>query len=89
MDYKDILRNKANQLRALVAKYGESLDADTLNNMNVLINNTIQITDGRLDSLDYDVRNEGIMNYHNKLDSAMRTLKSRFEEKDKNQDTQK
>lgn len=83
MDYKEILRNKATQLRALIAKYGDALDADTLNNMNVLIENTIQITDGRLDALDYDVKNEGIMNYHNKLDSAMRTLTSRFEEKAK------
>ena len=89
MDYKEILRNKATQLRALVAKYGDSLDADTLNNMNTLIDNTLQITDGRLDSLDYDVRNEGIMNYHTKLDSAMRTLTSRFEEKDKGQETEK
>lgn len=89
MDYKEILRNKATQLKALVAKYGESLDADTLNSMNVLINNTITITDGRLDSLDYDVRNEGIMNYHSQLDTAINKLTSKFEEKDKDQDVDK
>lgn len=88
MDYKDILRNKATQLRVLVEKYRDSLDADTLNDMNVLIDNTMHITDGRLDSLDYDIRNEGIMNYHTKLDSAMHTLTSRFEGK-KDQDTEK
>ena len=89
MDYKEILRNKATQLRALVAKYRDSLDADTLNNMNILVDNTIQITDGRLDALDYDVRNDSIMNYHTKLDSAMHTLTSRFEEKNKDQETEK
>jgi len=85
MDYKEILRNKATQLRELVAKYGESLDADTLNNMNVLIENTIQITDGRLDALDYDVRNEGIMNYHSQLDTAFSKLQ-RFQERDQDKD---
>lgn len=85
MDYKEILRNKATQLRALVAKYGDSLDADTLNDMNVLIENTIQITNGRLDALDYDVRNEGIMNYHSQLDTAFSKLQ-RFQERDQDKD---
>lgn len=85
MDYKEILRNKATQLRALVAKYGDSLDADTLNNMKVLIDNTMQITDGRLDALDYDVRNEGIMNYHSQLDTAFSKLQ-RFQERDQDKD---
>ena len=86
MDYKEILRNKATLLRGLVAKHGESLEPQTLNDMNILIDNTMAITDGRLDSLDYDKRNEGIMSYHAKLDSAISIIKSRFNEKDKDQE---
>lgn len=86
MDYKEILRNKATQLRALVAKYRDSLDETTLNDMNILIENTIQITDGRLDALDYDVRNDGIMNYHSQLDTAFSKLQ-RFQEQEQDKNT--
>lgn len=81
MDYKEILRNKANRLKELLYKHKESLSPEDINNIKILINNTYEITDGRLDSLDYDVRNKGIMNYHAQLDAMMSKFKS-FEERE-------
>jgi len=75
MDYKEILRNKAKKLGNLLDKYRDRLSQEELNRIIILINNTFEITNGRLDALDYDVRNSGIMEYHSKLDSAMSTFK--------------
>ena len=82
-DYKEILRKKAIHLRSLISKYGSQIAPDQLNSINVLIENTFEITDGRLDALDYDVRDKAIMNYHSQLDNAINQL-SRFKENDNN-----
>ena len=81
-DYKEILRDKASRLQDLLERYGENLSTDEINNIRTLINNTYEITNGRLDALDYDVRNEGIMNYHAQLDSAFSKFKG-FDERGK------
>ena len=80
MDYKEILRNKAAKLVELLEKYGANLSPEEINSIRILINNTHEITNGRLDALDYDVRDKGIMNYHAQLDSAMSKFKQ-FEPK--------
>ena len=87
MDYKEILRNKASKLQDLVEKYGANLSPEEINNIRTLINNTYEITNGRLDALDYDVRNESIMNYHAQLDSAFSKFKG-FEEREKEEQTE-
>lgn len=71
MDYKEILRNKASSLQDLLNRYGQSLSPEEINSIRILINNTYELTNGRLDALDYDVRDKGIMEYHSKLDTAM------------------
>ena len=82
MDYKEILRNKASKLEGLLKTYGANLSPEEINNIRILIDNTNEITNGRLDALDYDVRNEGIMNYHAQLDSAFSKFKG-FDERGK------
>ena len=71
MDYKEILRNKASRLQDLLNRYGQSLAQEEISNIRILISNTYELTNGRLDALDYDVRDKGIMDCHSKLDSAM------------------
>lgn len=70
-DYKEILRNKAGNLRSLVSKYSEKIEADKLNSLKILIDNTLAFTDGRADALDYDIREEGINKYSTRLDEAI------------------
>ena len=86
MDYKEILRNKASKLQGLLERYGANLSPEEINNIRILINNTYEVTNGRLDALDYDVRNNGIMNYHGQLDSAFSKFKQ-FEERGKEEQT--
>lgn len=81
-DYKEVLREKAGRVRGMLAKHESKLDPSRAVEIKNLINNTFEITNGRLDALDYDVRNEGIMNYHQKLDRALAEL-SRFEERNR------
>lgn len=82
-DYKEQLREKAAKLEGLLAQYGDSIeDASERNGIQVLINNAREITKGRLDASDYDVRNEAIMRYHDQLDKATGMLK-RFEKPEK------
>ena len=49
--------------------------------LKTLVDNTFEITNGRLDALDYDVREQGIRNYHHKLDEAITELLAIFEPK--------
>lgn len=88
MDYKEILRNKVSKLQELVDKYGANLSQEDIARINTLINNTYEITNGRLDALDYDVRNEGIMNYHAQLDSAMSKFRQ-FDEREQDKQTER
>lgn len=87
MDYKEILRSKASKLQDLLERYGANLSPDEINSIRTLIENTHEITNGRLDALDYDVRNEGIMNYYAQLDSAFSKFKG-FEEIGKEEQTE-
>lgn len=80
-DYKEILRNKAGRLRELLATYGDKIDESQRNEIQILIDNTLEITNGRLDALDYDVRDQAIMNYHDQLDRAMKQF-DRFQEQE-------
>lgn len=81
LDYKEILRNKAGRVRALLATYGDKLDEVQRNEIQILIENTFEITNGKLDALDYDVRDQAIMNYHDQLDKAMKQF-DRFQEQE-------
>jgi len=80
-DYKDVLREKAGKLRAILARYGDKINDDKMTYLKNLVNNTFEITNGRLDALDYSVREEGIRNYHHKLDEAITELLAIFEPK--------
>ena len=79
--YKDVLREKAGKLRGILAKYGDKINGDKMVYLRNLVNNTFEITNGRLDALDYDKREEGIRNYHYKLDEAITALLTIFEPK--------
>lgn len=73
-DYKEILRKKADELRGLIAKYGSKIEDSKRSEYQILINNVMEITNGRLDALDYDVREEGIQNYTRQLDRALEEI---------------
>lgn len=81
-DYKDILRRKADSLQDLLNKYISTLSQEKSFEIKTLIENTYEITNGRLDAMDYDVKDRAIMNYHDKLDSAMRYLNNLEQERD-------
>lgn len=81
-DYKDILRNKADSLQELLNRYKEILSEEKIFEITTLIKNTYEITNGRLDGFDYDVRDKAIMNYHEKLDSEMRFLNNLEQERE-------
>ena len=77
-DYKEVLRTKAGEVGRLLAKWGERLSDERRNNIRILLDNTLEITNGRLDALDYEVREEAIQNYTNQLTAALTELE-RFE----------
>lgn len=82
MDYKEILKKKAINLRSLLYTYKDELSEEEFNSIKITIDNALLSVDGRLDALDYDVRNEAIMNWHDRLDSAISSLDNRFANKD-------
>ncbi len=82
MDYKEILKKKVINLRSLLYTYKYELSEEEFNSIKITIDNALLSVDGRLDALDYDVRNEAIMNWHDRLDSAISSLDNRFANKD-------
>lgn len=82
MDYKEILKKKVINLRSLLYTYKDKLSEEEFNSIKITIDNALLSVDGRLDALDYDVRNEAIMNWHDRLDSASSSLDNRFANKD-------
>ena len=69
-NYVEMFTEKAQKLRSLMAKYGDKLTDERRNEINILIKNTLYLIDGRFEALDYDVRNQGIMNYSQQLEAA-------------------
>jgi len=84
MDYKEILKKKAINLRSLLYTYKDELSEEEFNSIKITIDNALLSIDGRLDALDYDVRNEAIMNWHDRLDSAISSIDNRFSNKEHN-----
>lgn len=82
MDYKEILKEKAINLRSLLYTYKDKLSEEEFNSIKITIDNALLSVDGRLDALDYDVRNSAIMDWHDRLDNAISSLDSRFSNKD-------
>lgn len=78
------VQEKINQLEGLIAKTDLDVDyaiqvawksnaVDTKKDARILIDNARTLfSNGRIDTLDYDVRNQAITNYSNKLDEYLR-----------------
>ncbi len=84
-DYKEILKKRADELEEAFEKYGRYVDTSVVEQMNILIENIKdKVMAGELDSLDENMKNITIMNYHDRLDKAMEVLnkhKNKQEEK--------
>lgn len=89
MDYKEILQKKAIHLRSLLYTYEDKLTVEEFNFIKVTIDNALLSVDGRLDVLDYDVRDKAIMDWHDRLDNAIKSLEDRFSDKEKGKEEEK
>ena len=83
MDYKEILRKKIDKLSQLLYTYRDSLSDEEFNSIKVTVDNALLSIDGRLDALDYDVRDKAIMDWHDRLDNDISSLEGRFASNEK------
>lgn len=77
-NYKDILKKKTDFIQYLYNEHQNRLSQEKKNELDIIIYNSYQIINGKIDNLDEQFRKEAIMSCNEKLDSAMRFF-SNFE----------